>query len=80
MTRPELQERVLKIVSARVGRAPADIPMETPFDSLGFESMDSIEILYALEDELNVSVPNEKARAVNTVTRLIDTLEEELNR
>lgn len=78
MTRPELQKRVLEIVSARVGRAPDEIPMETPFDQLGFESMDTIEILYALEDELNLSIPPDKARAVDTVNKLIDTLEGEL--
>ncbi len=54
--------------------------MTTTFEELGFESMDAIEILYALEDELNVSIPDDKARAVNSVSVLLDTLEEELNR
>lgn len=69
---------MLQIVAARVGREPAQIPLESSFESLGFESMDAIEILYALEDELVVSIPDERARSINNVHQLIDVFEQEL--
>lgn len=76
--RAQLQQRVLEIVAARVNRSLDDIPLDTSFESLGFESMDAFEILFALEDEFDVSLPDEKARSLNTVNGLVGCLAEEL--
>jgi acyl carrier protein len=76
--RGQLQNRVLEIIAAKINRPIEDIPLDKSFESLGFESMDAFELLFALEDELGVSLPDDKARTLNTVNGLVDCLVQEL--
>jgi acyl carrier protein len=76
---PGLEQRVLEIVAVKVNRTPQEIPLDASFESLGFESMDTFDILFALEDEFSVNIPDEKARAITSVRLLIECLEKELN-
>ncbi len=74
----ELQKRVLEIIAAKLNRPIEEIPLDKSFESLGFESMDAFELLFALEDEFSVSIPDDKARTLNTVNGLADCLAQEL--
>ena len=78
MDRAGLEKQVLQIVSERVGLPAQEIPMEETFDTLGFDSMGALNILFALEDEFDISIDNQKAARINSVSKLLDVLAEEL--
>lgn len=65
-----IEEKVRQIVAARVNRNAHDIPTEKTFEELGFESIDALDIMFALEDEFGVTIPDETAQSVNTVKAL----------
>ena len=76
--RAELEERVLEFISLKVNRPVAELPLEASFSSLGMESMDVLDLFFALEDEFNLSIEDEDARKLSNLRDLIDFLSQEL--
>ncbi len=74
MDSQELQARVLSVVAAQVGREVDGIPMEKSFSELGLESLDAFEILFALEDEFGVDIPDESAHSIDSVAKLVEIM------
>lgn len=56
---PEVKQRVLEVI-ARVQRiAVANIPTDTDFEALGMDSFDAITLVFALEEEFDITLPDE---------------------
>ncbi len=63
----ELIQRVLKVI-ATSKRIPLEtVTIDSDFQSLGIDSMDAVEILFALENEFDITIPDEEARAVRSI-------------
>jgi acyl carrier protein len=63
----ELIQRVLKVI-ATSKRIPLEtVTIESDFQALGIDSMDAVEILFALENEFDITIPDEEARAVRSI-------------
>jgi acyl carrier protein len=63
----ELSQRFLNVI-ATVKRLPREtVTLENSFEELGIDSMDAVEILWALENEFDVSIPDEQARGVRSM-------------
>jgi acyl carrier protein len=68
----DLTQRVISVI-AKTQRIPAEkIAPDSTFEELGLDSLDSVNILFALEEEFNVSVPDEAAREIRSVRQIID--------
>ncbi|MFM2399164.1 MAG: hypothetical protein RL341_1321 [Pseudomonadota bacterium] len=68
-----LEARVRKIVAEQLGVAEADIKNESSFvDDLGADSLDTVELVMALEDEFGTEIPDEEAEKIKTVQQAID--------
>lgn len=68
----DLIQRVISVI-AKTQRIPAEkISPESTFEELGLDSLDSVNILFALEEEFNVSIPDEAAREIRSVRQIID--------
>jgi acyl carrier protein len=77
MSQPTISERVSKILIEQLGVDPSQITPEAKFnEDLGADSLDSVEIVMACEEEFNVEVPDEEAEKIQTVGGLITYLEE----
>lgn len=67
-------------VIAALGRAadltPESLARDAPLASLGIGSLERIECMLALEDELQVELPEEDLRALRTVQDLIDAVQQ----
>jgi acyl carrier protein len=63
----ELIQRVLKVI-ATSKRIPLEtVTIDSDFQQLGIDSMDAVEILFALENEFDISIPDDEVRSVRSV-------------
>ncbi len=69
----DIESRVKKIVAEQLGVSEADIKNESSFvDDLGADSLDTVELVMALEDEFEMEIPDEPAEKITTVQQAID--------
>jgi acyl carrier protein len=75
MTREEIAEKLLEIVRQEKHLPDDTLAPETPLADAGIDSLDSLTILFAIEEEFHLSIPDDKARAIRTFGDLIDVVE-----
>ncbi|WP_320130817.1 acyl carrier protein [uncultured Sphaerochaeta sp.] len=72
-------EKVKALIAEKLEIDPAKISMEASFrKDLGADSLDTYELVYAIEEELGVSIPDEKANEFETVKDAVDFLSTQL--
>ncbi|MEJ2631684.1 MAG: acyl carrier protein [Acidihalobacter sp.] len=68
-----VEERVKKIVVEQLGAKEEDVKNEASFvDDLGADSLDTVELVMALEEEFECEIPDEEAEKITTVQQAID--------
>jgi acyl carrier protein len=68
-----IEERVKKIVVEQLGAKEEDVTNEASFvDDLGADSLDTVELVMALEEEFETEIPDEDAEKITTVQQAID--------
>ena len=69
------QDRLIEIIAEQLQVDKAQIVPEASFmDDLGADSLDTVELVMALEEELGVEIPDEQAENIRTVQDAIDFL------
>ena len=69
----EVDAKVKKFISAPLGVAEADVKPESSFvNDLGADSLDTVELVMALEEEFGVEIPDEDAEKIASVQNAID--------
>jgi acyl carrier protein len=66
------KQTVFAIISRERGCHPHDISLETRLDELGIDSLKAITILYELEEQFDIEVPNELTETVRTVGDIVN--------
>jgi acyl carrier protein len=68
-----IEERVKKIVVDRLGVKEEDVKPNSSFvDDLGADSLDTVELVMALEEEFECEIPDEEAEKITSVQQAID--------
>ena len=68
-----VEQRVKKIVAEQLGVAEGEIKNESSFvDDLGADSLDTVELVMALEEEFETEIPDEDAEKITTVQQAVD--------
>jgi len=68
-----IEERVKKIVAEQLGVKLDEVTNEASFvDDLGADSLDTVELVMALEEEFETEIPDEDAEKISTVQTAID--------
>jgi acyl carrier protein len=68
-----IEQRVKKIVAEQLGVNEADVKNESSFvNDLGADSLDTVELVMALEEEFECEIPDEEAEKITTVQQAID--------
>lgn len=68
-----IEERVKKIVIEQLGAKEEDVTIEASFvDDLGADSLDTVELVMALEEEFETEIPDEEAEKITTVQQAVD--------
>ncbi|NCF27949.1 MAG: acyl carrier protein [Gammaproteobacteria bacterium] len=68
-----VEERVKQIVVEQLGVKEEEVSGESSFvDDLGADSLDTVELVMALEEEFNIEIPDEEAEKITTVQQAMD--------
>ncbi len=70
-----IEERVKKIVVEQLGVEESDVTNKASFvDDLGADSLDTVEMVMALEEEFDCEIPDENAEKITSVQEAINYL------
>jgi acyl carrier protein len=68
-----IEQRVKKIVAEQLGVNEGDVKNSSSFvNDLGADSLDTVELVMALEEEFETEIPDEEAEKITTVQQAID--------
>jgi acyl carrier protein len=74
-----VEERVKKIIVEQLGVEEDDVVPEAKFvEDLGADSLDTVELVMALEEEFEIEIPDEDAEKIQTVAHAIDFIKEKV--
>ncbi|HNA29245.1 MAG TPA: acyl carrier protein [Thiobacillaceae bacterium] len=77
----DIEQRVKKIVAEQLGANEADVKLESSFvDDLGADSLDTVELVMALEEAFECEIPDEEAEKITTVQQAVDYINTHLNK
>ncbi len=72
-----VQDRVKTIIAEQLGVKPEEVTSEASFvDDLGADSLDTVELVMALEEEFGVEIPDEDAEKITSVGDAVKYIEE----
>ena len=75
-----VEERVKKIVAEQLGVKEDEIQNSASFvEDLGADSLDTVELVMALEEEFETEIPDEQAESITTVQLAVDYIEKNLD-
>ena len=80
MSHEEIVEKVKAIIVDKLGREASEVTETANFvNDLGADSLDTVELLLAFEKEFGVTIPDEEASAITSVSDAIKCVEDHLN-
>ena len=72
-----VDERVKKIIAEQLGVEADEVSPEASFvEDLGADSLDTVELVMALEEEFSIEIPDEDAEKILTVGKALDYIKE----
>ena len=76
-----VEEKIKKIICEQLDVAEKDVVPEASFvDDLGADSLDQVELIMAMEEEFDVSIPDEDAEKIGTVQNAIDYIKKAIEK
>ena len=72
----EIESKVIKIIGEQLGKDEADIKLESNFvDDLEADSLDTVELVMALEEEFDAEIPADEAEKITTVKQAVEFIQ-----
>jgi acyl carrier protein len=68
------EERVINVINREQHFEPGKVTIDSNFAELGIDSLDGVNIMFALEEEFNISIPDSIARQMKSVRQVVDDL------
>jgi len=75
MTRAEVEKKLVEIVRKEKNVPDDVLKPEAVLAEAGIDSLDALTILFAIEEEFKVSIPDDRARSIRTFGDMIDIVE-----
>jgi acyl carrier protein len=67
--------RAHKVIAEQLGIQIDDIKIDSSLESLGADSLDTVEIVMAMEDEFGIEIPDEEAEKMVTVEAIVNYID-----
>ncbi len=71
----ELTQRILKVIADSQNLPPEKVTLDSTFEELGIDSLDGVNILFALENEFNINIPDEGVQGIRSIRQMVEALE-----
>ena len=68
----DLIQRVISCIAETQHIPPEKISIESTFEELGIDSLDGINILFALENEFDIDIPDEAAQKIHSIREMVE--------
>ena len=68
-------DKIKEIIAEQLGVSEDEIAMETTFEDLGADSLDAVELIMALEEEYDLEIAEDDAKAMKSVKNIVDYIE-----
>lgn len=78
MTRAEIEQKLIDIVRQEKHLPDDKLSPATALADAGIDSLDALTILFAIEEEFHISIPDDRARAIKTFGDMIDTVADQV--
>lgn len=73
-------EQVKQLIAEKMEVEPSKVTLDASFrKDLGADSLDTYELIYAIEEEMGITIPDEKANEFETVRDAVEYLESQLD-
>ena len=76
MSDKSIEERVIRVFANFKKVPPEEITMDTTFDELGFDSLDGLNLVFELEEEFNLTIPDDRVTEMKGVRQAVEGIEE----
>lgn len=74
----ELEEHIRAVIAEQLGVEPLKVTRDASFvDDLGADSLDTVELTLAVEEELGFAIPEEDAEKLTTLGKVLDYLDKQ---
>ncbi len=74
MNRDEITQKLIEIVRDEKSLPGDKLALDTPLAEAGIDSLDSLSILFAIEESFHISIPDDKARGIKTLGDMVDVV------
>ena len=70
----DVSDKVVEIITREQHLEPGTVTIDSTFDQLGIDSLDGVNILFALEEEFKIDIPDSVAHNMKSVRQVVDSL------
>lgn len=75
MTDKSVADRVIRVFADFKKMAVGDIGLQTTFEDLELDSLDGLNLVFELEEEFDIMIPDEKAQSMKSVAEVVTAIE-----
>ena len=79
MSEEAIAQRVIRVIAKNKKMVPEELSPGTRFEDLKMDSLDALNMIFALEEEFDINIPNDEAAKMKSVEEAIHGVEELLN-
>lgn len=76
----DIAERVQKVIAKHLRVETDKVPLDATFEQLGMDSLDSVNLLFEVEDEFDISIDDQDAKTIMSVPQMVAGIEKLLAR
>ena len=69
-----IEEKIVQLITREQHLEPGKVTLNSTFEELGIDSLDGVYIMFALEEEFKISIPDSVARQMKSVRQVVDDL------
>jgi acyl carrier protein len=80
MNNEQLTDRVVRIITEQQKLPPGKVTPDSTFQELGIDSLDGVQLLFAFEEEFDITIPEHVAQNMKTVGQVVEGLEKVLSK